>query len=98
LEAVRQTYDGPLTFATDLLVWNVTQNAITMREAVFPNWVRLPSTTKAYKKTPRSGEPPCPSTSWMAAGRILPHRRYQRSYRRQKIRVMRVVKLLYRKW
>ena len=56
LEAVRQTYDGPLVFATDLMVWNVTKEAITMREAVIPDRVTPPSTTGAYKKAPRSGE------------------------------------------
>lgn len=56
LEQVRETYDGPLTFATDLMVWNVTKDAITMREAVFPDRVMPPPTTDAYKKAPRSGE------------------------------------------
>ncbi len=56
LEKVRETYDGPLTFDTDLMVWNVTKDAITLREAVFPDRVTPPSTTKAYKKATRSGE------------------------------------------
>ena len=56
LEAVRKTYDGPLTFATDLMVWNVTKDAITLREAVFSERVMPPPTTEAYKKAPRSGE------------------------------------------
>lgn len=55
-EAVRETYDGPLTFATDLMVWNVTKDAITLREAVFSDRVTPPPTTEAYKKAPRSGE------------------------------------------
>ncbi len=33
-EAIRATYDGPLTIAGDLVVWNVTDDAITVREAV----------------------------------------------------------------
>jgi ribonuclease Z len=56
LEGIRKTYDGPLTIATDLMVWNVTKDTITMREAVFPDRVTPPSTTQAYKKAPRSGE------------------------------------------
>ena len=48
-------YDGPLTIATDLMVWNVTKDAITMREAVVPDRVTPPSTTDAYKEAPRSG-------------------------------------------
>jgi ribonuclease Z len=54
-EGIRKTYDGPLTIATDLMVWNVTKDTITMREAVFPDRVTPPSTTEAYKKAPRSG-------------------------------------------
>jgi ribonuclease Z len=34
LEAVRQTYDGPLDLATDFMVWNVTRNDIRTRMAV----------------------------------------------------------------
>ena len=56
LEGIRSTYDGPLTIATDLMVWNVTKDSITTREAVFPDRVTPPSTTDAYKKAPRSGE------------------------------------------
>jgi ribonuclease Z len=55
LEGIRQTYDGPLTIATDLMVWNVTKDEITMREAVFPDRVTPPSTSEQYKKAPRSG-------------------------------------------
>ena len=56
LEGIRKTYDGPLTIATDLMVWNVTKDAITTREAVFADRVTPSSTSKAYKKAPRSGE------------------------------------------
>lgn len=56
LEGIRETYDGPLTIATDLMVWNVTKDAITLREAVFPDRVTPPSTTQAYQTAPRSGE------------------------------------------
>ena len=56
LEGIRETYDGPLTIATDLMVWNVSKEAITTREAVFADRVTPPPTTQAYKKAPRSGE------------------------------------------
>jgi ribonuclease Z len=56
LEGIRKTYDGPLTIATDLMVWNVTSENITMRMASFPDRVTPPSTTKAYKNAKRSGE------------------------------------------
>ena len=32
-EGIRETYDGPLSMATDLMVWNVTKDAITERMA-----------------------------------------------------------------
>jgi ribonuclease Z len=56
LEGIRMTYDGPLTIATDLMVWNVTKDDITMRMASFPDRVTPSATTEAYKKAPRSGE------------------------------------------
>jgi hypothetical protein len=56
LEEIRETYDGPLTIATDLMVWNVTKDSIPTREAVFPHRVTPPATTEAYRKAPRSGE------------------------------------------
>ena len=56
LEGIRQTYDGPLTIANDLMVWNVSKETITTREAVFPDRVTPPPTTQAYKNAPRSGE------------------------------------------
>jgi len=56
LEEVRKTYDEPLTFATDLMVWNVTEDDITLCEVVFPDRVSPPPTTPAYQKAKRSGE------------------------------------------
>ena len=34
LEGVRKTYDGPLTLATDMIVWNVTDEQVVVREAI----------------------------------------------------------------
>lgn len=56
LEGIRNTYDGPLTIANDLMVWNVTKETITVREAVFPDRVTPPPTTDGYRKASRSGE------------------------------------------
>jgi ribonuclease Z len=56
LEGIRKTYSGPLTIADDLMVWNVTKDSITTREAVFPDRVTPPPTTEAYRKAPRGGE------------------------------------------
>ena len=55
LEGIRRTYDGPLTIANDLMVWNVTKDDITMREAVVPDRVTPPSTTQGYQDAKRSG-------------------------------------------
>ena len=36
-EAVRETYDGPVSMATDMMVWNITREKITERMAVSPD-------------------------------------------------------------
>jgi ribonuclease Z len=36
-DAIRQTYSGPLSMATDMVVWNITKNEITERMAVSPD-------------------------------------------------------------
>ena len=36
-DAIRETYDGPLSMATDMMVWNITRDAITERMAVSPD-------------------------------------------------------------
>ena len=36
-DAVRQTYDGPLSMATDMMVWNITRDGIKERMAVSPD-------------------------------------------------------------
>ena len=35
--AIRETYSGPLSMATDMMVWNVTKEKITERMAVSPS-------------------------------------------------------------
>jgi ribonuclease Z len=50
LRGVRSTYDGPLTLATDYLVWNVTKDDIRVRE-VFVNENMWPP-PPAYPKPP----------------------------------------------
>jgi len=35
-DGIRETYDGPLSMATDRMVWNVTKKAVTERMAVAP--------------------------------------------------------------
>ena len=42
LNGIRATYDGPLTLANDMLVWNVTAEDIRVREVVFPESIWPP--------------------------------------------------------
>ncbi len=37
LAGIRETYDGPLSMATDMMVWNITKDEITERMAVSPD-------------------------------------------------------------
>ena len=55
-EGIRETYDGPLSMATDMMVWNITQDAITERMAVSPDeaW-SVPGT--AIQPPPEKGRP-----------------------------------------
>lgn len=42
LSEIRSTYDGPLTMAQDMMVWNVTKDYIKVREVVFQESVWAP--------------------------------------------------------
>ncbi len=55
-DGVRQTYDGPLSLASDLMVWNITEDEITERMAAAPtNAWAVPGT--AVKPRPDPGRP-----------------------------------------
>jgi len=64
LEAVRQTYDGPLTIARDLTVWNVTDEQVVVREAITTEDVAPTGTTAAYRAAER--EPPEVADTWIS--------------------------------
>jgi ribonuclease Z len=55
-EEVRSTYDGPLSMATDMMVWNITKTKITERMAVSPDeaWA-VPG--EAVQPPPEKGRP-----------------------------------------
>ena len=55
-EGIRETYDGPLSMATDMMVWNVTKEGITERMAVSTDdaW-SVPGT--ARQPPPEKGRP-----------------------------------------
>ena len=54
-DAVRQVYDGPLSMATDRMVWNITKDRITERMAVITEeaWA-----VRGVKPPPRREKPP----------------------------------------
>ena len=55
-DGVRQTYDGPLALARDLMVINVTKDDIVVRMATVDEYVLPPDVSKAYIDAPRSQE------------------------------------------
>ncbi len=67
LEAIRETYDGPLAIANDLMAWTVTKDAIVQREVVSAERVQAPPTTQGYKEAKRSGE--ASYSEFIAAGK-----------------------------
>jgi ribonuclease Z len=42
LKGVLTTYDGPLTLATDNMVWNITMDSIVVRDIVSPGQAWAP--------------------------------------------------------
>jgi ribonuclease Z len=69
-EGIRTTYDGPLSMATDMMVWNITKDKITerMAESTDRAW-SVPGT--ARQPPPQKGQPN-PSTEYIEKGRWLP--------------------------
>ncbi len=63
-EEIRSTYDGPLTLARDLMVWNVTDEQVVVREAITTDNVAPTGTTDAYRKARR--EPPEVAADWIS--------------------------------
>ena len=69
-EGIRATYDGPLSLATDMMVWNITRDSITERMAVSTDeaW-SVPGT--ARQPPPEKGRPN-PMTDFIENGRWVP--------------------------
>lgn len=69
-EGIRETYDGPLSMATDMMVWNITKDKITERMAVSTDdaW-SVPGT--AQQPPPEKGKPK-PMSDWIDKERWLP--------------------------
>ena len=66
-DQIRQTYDGSLSMATDMMVWNITKAAITERMAVASDeaWP-VPS---GARPPPREEGRPNPYSKWILDGR-----------------------------
>ncbi|WP_420338434.1 guanitoxin biosynthesis MBL fold metallo-hydrolase GntH [Roseibium sp.] len=64
LERVRSMYDGPLTLARDMTVWNVTDEQVVVREASVDENVAPTGTTQAYRQAKR--EPPSVAADWIS--------------------------------
>jgi ribonuclease Z len=64
---IRETYDGPLSMATDMMVWNITKDQITERMAVSTDdaWA-VPG--EAVQPPPEKGRPN-PYSKWILDGR-----------------------------
>lgn len=58
-DEVRKTYDGPLTLAKDMMIWNVTPDAVTAREI-------------AYSEDSWPVEEPGPDSNMIATGKFTP--------------------------
>jgi len=57
-DSIRQTYDGPLSIASDLMVWNVTKDKITERMAVITrNAWAVAGTTRQPRPQPGGPDP-----------------------------------------
>lgn len=53
-EGIRSTYDGHLTLANDMMVWNVTKDKITVRDIVFNEDVWSPPPARKPPPVDRS--------------------------------------------
>jgi len=71
-DGVRSTYDGPLSLATDNMVWNITKDKITERMAVTTeNAWAVPGSTPP-PPPPAAGTVPNPMTDWIRGGKWQP--------------------------
>ena len=61
---VRTTYDGPLSLAPDMTVWNVTDEKVVVREVITDPNSRPSGTSMTYKQAAR--EPPEVAAKWIS--------------------------------
>ena len=77
LEGVRTTYDGPLTLATDNMVWNITRDAVVVRDIVSPDQAWSVNGPNRPPKPPAPGSVADPMTDFIKSGRWEPAQKAQ---------------------
>jgi len=68
-DGVRETYDGPLSLATDNMVWNITKDNINVRMTVSPDAAWAVAGPTKPPKPPAKGTVPDPISDYIKAGR-----------------------------
>lgn len=63
---IRSTYDGPLSIATDMMVWNITKDGVRERSAVSPD--RASAVPGPTRQPPPEKGRPSPMSSFIADG------------------------------
>ena len=69
-ERVRKTYDGPLTMADDLTIFNVTKDHIEVREVTFNHESWPMGTGKEWDTAPRGDPATGLSSDWLIEGKL----------------------------
>ena len=67
-EGVRKTYDGPLTMAADMTVFNVTKNNIEVREVSFNHEAWNQGTSTEWDTAPRGDPATGLMSDWLKEG------------------------------
>ncbi len=68
-DGVRETYDGPLSLATDNMIWNITKGGIKERMTISPDAAWSVAGPTKPPKPPARGTVPDPITDYIKAGR-----------------------------
>ena len=79
LQGVRSTYDGPLSLATDNMVWNITKDDIVVRDIVSPDQAWSVNGPNKPPSPPARGTVPDPMTDFIRDGRWQPAEKAQAS-------------------
>jgi ribonuclease Z len=77
LKGVMTTYTGPLTLATDNMVWNITKDDIVVRDIVSPDQAWAVNGPNRPPKPPARGSVPDPMTDFIKQGRWQPAEKAQ---------------------